>query len=628
MTSEPAAAASLDDDGFPLREKTGAEIVRAAPRVLWRLTKLGLQSPWRLLIAVLSVLASSVFGLVIPKLLGAGVDQASVMLHQGAAHAGEVRLVLLRIGALILGAGLLRGLFLALNGYESEYVSQTVAAKLRLAYFAQLQRLSFDYHDRIHSGDLITRGMIDLEGARNFIDMGLLRVVMLVSMLAVGIWLLLSADLGMGLIALSFAPFVGFNAVYLGRRLRRTWLQRQELMSVLTRTMEENLQGIRVVRAFAARAFELGKFDRDAGVLLALENRRITMRTGGMASMTVAYYASLGLLLWVGGHRVADGRMTVGRLTEFLAYMTLLLQPVRMIGMVTNAWARAASCGGRLFDILDMEPRIQDAPGAHALVLSEGVLRFEHVDFGYRPGATVLHDISFEVRPGRTLGIVGPPGAGKSTIAHLIPRFYDVDAGRITIDGQDIRDVTLASLRQTVGVVQQESFLFDASVTNNVAYADPWAEEDRIVEATTTAHIHDYVASLSEGYEAKLGERGVSLSGGQRQRMSIARGVVPGPGVMIFDDATAAIDAATEQQVRRSLQAATQTKAVIIVAHRLGSLMHADEIIVLDEGRIVERGAHADLIAAGGRYAAIYRLQTRTGDVVAPAGEASAEALA
>ena len=217
-----------------------------------------------------------------------------------------------------------------------------------------------------------------------------------------------------------------------------------------------------------------------------------------------------------------------------------------------------------------------------------------------------------------TLGIVGPPGAGKSTLAHLIPRFYDATSGRVTIDGQDVREVTLASLREAVGLVQQDTFMFDATVTNNVAYADPFAEDERIVAATTTAQLHDYLTTLPKGYETKVGERGVALSGGQRQRMSIARGIVPGPGIIVFDDSMAAIDAATEQHIRAALAEATRDKATIIIAHRLSSLMHADEILVMDEGRIVERGTHASLVAAGGAYAALYRLQTeKTGAVLA-----------
>ena len=247
--------------------------------------------------------------------------------------------------------------------------------------------------------------------------------------------------------------------------------------------------------------------------------------------------------------------------------------------------------------------------------MTKGVLRFENVDFAYDAGPAaknVLSRISFEVGPGKTLGIVGPPGSGKSTIAHLIPRFYDVTGGRVTIDGQDVRGVTLDSLRGAVGIIQQDTFLFASSIAENVAYADPWAEEPRIIGATETAQIHDYIAALPEAYDTSIGERGVSLSGGQRQRLSIARGIISEPAIIVFDDSTAAIDAATEHQVRHALRSATQNKATIIIAHRLSSLRDADEIIVLDSGRIVERGSHNELMALGGHYRALHDLQLKS----------------
>jgi len=268
------------------------------------------------------------------------------------------------------------------------------------------------------------------------------------------------------------------------------------------------------------------------------------------------------------------------------------------------------SSGDRLFEVLDLQPTIRDRAGAQELVVPRGILRFENVEFAYDAGGpAALSDISFEVGRGKTLGILGPPGSGKSTLAQLIPRFYDVTGGRITIDGQDIRDVTLDSLRRTVGIVQQDTFLFDSSVTDNVAYAEPAASEERVVEATTTAHIHEYIETLPEAYRTFIGERGTSLSGGQKQRLSIARGVVPEPSILIFDDATSAVDAATEHRLRAALQTATARKTTIIIAHRLSSLMHADEIIVLDNGRIAERGTHAQLVKGTGHYAELYRLQ-------------------
>ena len=335
--------------------------------------------------------------------------------------------------------------------------------------------------------------------------------------------------------------------------------------------------------------------------------------------MTVSFYGSMGFLIWYGGHRVVDGTMTAGRVTEFLAYMSLMQTPIRQVAMIFNSSARATSAGGRLFEVMDLEPEIIDAPGAIPLRPTNGVLRFENVGFSYGDNPRILSNISFEVRPGQSLGIIGPPGSGKSTIANLAPRFYDVSEGMITIDGQDIRDVTLDSLRAYVCLVQQETFLFDSSIGHNIAYADPWIAEGTLAGAARIAQIHDHIAALPTAYDTRVGERGVALSGGQRQRISIARGVAPEHGVIIFDDSAAAVDAVTERRVRDALTQARKGQTTIIIAHRLSSLMHADEILVLDAGRIVERGTHAKLVALGGFYAELYAMQTRAATLDEPA---------
>lgn len=587
--------------------------VSAMPAVLMRIARLAMRYPGRVALTVITSLTAAGASITIPRLLGRSVDEAHHLLAAGSGQAEAAGRALWISAGLVILATLVRGLLTAASGYQGERLSQRVAYDLRLQYFQQLQRLSFGFHDRVHSGDLITRGMLDLEGARVFIQNGMMQGLTLVLLVAFSGWMMVSADPLMAALGLGFVPVAGFALGRMGFLLRVTWLRVQQLMSKLTLTMEENLQGIRVVRAFAGKAFELGKFDRASDEVLTYQDMRITLRFRGVAAMQVSYYASMGLLLWAGGEKVVAGTMTAGRLTEFVAYMMLLQAPIRQIAMIVNTAARATSAGGRLFEVLDLEPDIQDAPGAKPLSPTQGVLRFEHVDFAYEPGGkTILSDISFEVGPGKTLGIVGPPGAGKSTLANLIPRFYDPTAGRITIDGVDIRDVELASLRQYVGLVQQEAFLFDASVGHNVAYADPWAEDFRIVGAAKTAQIHEHISGLPEAYDTRVGERGVALSGGQRQRMSIARGVVPEPGIMIFDDSTAAIDAVTERKVRDGIAHATRRMATIVIAHRLSSLMHADEIIVLDEGKIVERGDHTALIGKGGLYADLYALQTRS----------------
>jgi ATP-binding cassette subfamily B protein len=621
MFSSGGAAVSA-----PARPQSPSINVRAMPRVLRRIVVLALgASPWRVALAVAASLGSALAALTLPKLFGHAVDQVQGLLlsveRARAAHApaavigaqtDRAEQALLISAVLIVAASAVRGVLTGFGGYQAEFVSQKVAYRLRLDFFRQLQRLSFGFHDKTHSGDLITRGMLDLEGSRGFIQQGMMQFLTLVLLLSTASYLMITTDPVLAAIALSFTPISAWVLARMGILLRIAWVKVQALMSVLTLTMEENLQGIRVVRAFAAKEFELGKFDRAATEALAQSFQRIVLRFRAVSAIGILYNASMAALLWYGGRRVAGHAMTPGRLTEFVFYMTILQPAIRQIAMIVISAARATTCGGRLFEILDLAPTIADRPGAAPLKPAVGVLRFDHVDFGYAPDHLVLNDISFEVKPGRTLGIVGAPGAGKSTLANLIPRFYDVTGGAITIDGVDIRDVTLASLREYVGLVQQEAFLFDATVTNNVAYADPWAEEERIVGAAQTAQIHDYVSRLPAAYDTRVGERGVALSGGQRQRMSIARGVVPGPGIMIFDDSTAAIDAVTEKRVRDALVEATRTKATIIIAHRLSSLMHADEIIVLEAGRIVERGTHAELLALAGEYADLFQLQSKS----------------
>jgi ATP-binding cassette subfamily B protein len=600
MSDAPLAAQALTDT-----EPVSID-VRAMPKVLRRITAKALAvAPGRVALAFAASLFAALASLSLPRLLGHAVQEVQ---RQGAVGA---RHDLLITGLLAILATALRGTFTATANYQAEWVSQKVAYAYRLEFFQKLQRLSFGFHDKIHSGDLITRGMLDMEGARAFIQGGMMTCLTVLLLLVTAAGLMVATNPTLALIGLAFTPIAAVALGRMGFMLRVTWLQVQKLMSALTLTMEENLQGIRVVRAFAAKTFELAKFDAAANAALAFSYRRIVLRFRAVSIMTLSFYASMGGLLWYGGHQVAAGTMTAGRLTEFLTYMTLLQAPIRQIAMIFASAARATSSGSRLFEILDLAPLVADKPDARPLKITAGTLRFEHVDFAYDGGPRVLKDISFEVRAGRTLGIVGPPGSGKSTLANLIPRFYDVTAGKVTIDGQDVRDVTLASLREYVGLVQQEAFLFDSTVTNNVAYADPWAEESRIAGAARTAQIHDYIAALPEAYETRVGERGVALSGGQRQRLSIARGVVPGPGVMIFDDSTAAIDAVTEKKVRDALAEATRSKATIIIAHRLSSLLHADEIIVLEEGAIVERGTHAELLALGGEYADLFALQTR-----------------
>lgn len=592
--------------------------------VLWRIFRLAARRRIRLALAVSAVLAAAMFQLLIPQYLGDAVDGAVGLLGSAAVSAEEAREALYHTFLMLLGVSALRGLFTLVHNYCGETLGHHLAYRLRLDFYDKLQHLNFSFHDRVHTGELITRGMLDLEGVRSFMNTGPLRVLLLSVLIGAGAWLLLSTDWSLGALGLSFAPFVAWRSTTVRLRLREMWLALQERMAVLGRIMDENLTGIRVVRAFGAEPHELDKYQAASDHALSLAARRIRTRVSASAAMNLAFLAAMGLVLWVGGARVIDGRMTVGTLTEFLAFMTILQQPVRQLGMVTNSFARASICGARLFAVLDLEPAIRDREGARAIEITDGVLEFEDVSFAYPGGeaSPVLREVSFRVERGKTLGIVGPPGSGKSTIAHLVPRYYDVDGGRITVDGQDIRDVTLDSLRRAVRVVQQDPFLFTSSLGNNIAYGDPWAPDEAVRDSAATAHIDGFIDRLPEGYETLVGERGVSLSGGQKQRVAIARTAMLRPAVLVLDDSTAAIDAGAEQRIRDALRERTDDCATIISSHRLGALRHADEILFIEDGRVVERGAHDALVAMDGKYAALFALQTLDGHAEAAGGTA------
>ncbi len=586
--------------------------------ILWRITRLVLKYRLRMSLAVGATIAAAVFQLMIPRFLGDAVDSALGLLNNSAIAEEVARQALFDAAMLLLAASVLRGVFTLAHNYGGEAIGHLIAFDLRLAFYCKLQSLSFSFHDKVHTGELITRGMLDLEGVRMFVNTGLLRLVLLINLIGAGAYLLLSSDLLLGVLSFSFVPFVAWRSSAARLRLRALWLALQERMGRLGQIMDENLTGIRVVRAFGAEPFEIGKYDVASDDAMAIADQRIKTRAISTSQMTFAYFISMGLVLWVGGLRVLDGAMTVGDLTVFLTFITILQQPVRQLGLLVNSIARASTCGARLFAVLDLEPAIADQPGASALQTTDGVVTFEDVSFAYQDAdfdeasaPPVLHNVSFSVARGKTLGIVGPPGSGKSTIANLLPRYYDPSGGRITVDGVDIRQVTITSLRQAMRIVQQDSFLFTTSLENNIAYGDPWADDEMVQGAASTAQIDGFVAALPDGYGTLVGERGVSLSGGQKQRVAIARAAMLEATALVFDDSTAAIDAETERRIRTSLQAHTARCATIIISHRLGALRHAHEIIFLEAGRIVERGDHDSLIKQGGRYAALFELQSR-----------------
>ena len=541
-------------------------------------------------------------------MLGEGVDQAFTLFQDGSHNRGEIESLLLGTAITVLIVALLRGTTGFAQMFLGETLSQRVSNRLRMLYFDKLQLLSFSFHDRVHTGQLMSRGLSDIEGVRMFVQTGLVQIVrILVVLVAAGVFMVM-IDWQLAVLSLSFLPFMAYRSARLRLQLRVTWLKIQDALGDLTTTMQENLAGVRVVRAFSAQKYEEAKFDVTAKEVVELRMSAARAHARGGGSISFAFLVAWAVVLWAGGEKVINGDITIGELTQFFFYLALLRFPVRMLIMVVNSTARASSAGGRIFEILDIPSDIRDNPVADPLAISDGVLRFENVSFNYGD-APALRNVSFEARKDHTIGIVGAPGSGKSSITNLIPRFYDPTSGRVTIDGTDLRDATVNSVRQAIGLVEQDPFLFDGSIRNNIRYGDVGASDEKVETAAKIAQIHEFIASLPEGYDTELGERGVGLSGGQRQRVAIARTLLTNSPILVLDDSTSSVDAGTDARIRSALREHTGVQTTIIIAHRLSSLMHADEIIVLETGSVVERGTHEELLALGGQYKLLWDLQ-------------------
>ena len=554
----------------------------------------------RLLLAFICMLASLAFSLAIPRLLGEGVD---TVLGSGE----RSRLIWLAVAVLVAGA--LRGISAFGYTYLTELVSQTTAYDIRNALYDKLQRLSFAFHDQAQTGELMSRATADVEATRMFLGRGLGGVLQ-ISILSIGIsYLLVSLNWTLALLTIPFLVVVGWRVVIISRRLRPIWLKIQQLMARLGTILEENLTGVRTVKAFAHEQQESKKFSAQATLLYDEHISATRQRALNIPIMMFAITIPIAVILWYGGHQVIAGNLTIGGVTQFILYLGMMAMPVRNLGFLTNIFSRAVSAGQRIFEILDTESMVQEKPGAIELNGVKGEVHFKNVSFSYDSVAPILKNVSFNVQPGELVALVGGLGSGKSTIAHLIPRFYDVSSGGITIDGIDVRDVTLDSLRRNVGIVQQNTFLFSATIRDNIAYGTVNADMEHIVAVAKAAQLHDFIESLADGYETWVGERGVTLSGGQKQRLVIARTLLINPGILIMDDSTSSVDVETEHLMRQAMDKLIKGRTTFIITHRLSIIKNADLILVLKDGQVVERGRHSELIAANGLYQQIYESQ-------------------
>jgi len=562
-----------------------------------------LRKYWKMVIlAYVCLFFAQGFALAIPYLLKEVIDTGLAKGEQG---------FLILAALSIIAASALRGLFAYGQTYLGEYISQKVAYDMRNALYDRFQRLSFSFHDTAQTGQLMSRATADVEAVRMLVAMGSLRSIQFLVMFLATCTILVSLNWSLALLTFAALPFVAYRAILVSGRLRPMWLKVQEQIAALGTILQENLSGIRVVKAFAQEDYESAKFSSKANELYATSYYTGQQQAFNSPLMTFILAVVTGVILWYGGREVIEGRLSLGGLVGFNLYLANLAMPVRTLGFMVNTVSRAISAGERIFEILDAESAVKEKSDAVALNEIQGHVRFENVSFGYNSVSPILRRVDLEAKPGEMVALLGATGSGKSTVVNLIPRFYDVTSGRITVDGIDVRDVILASLRSHVGTVQQDVFLFTATIRDNIAYGAPDATMEQIVEAAKVARIHDFIISLPDGYDTWVGERGITLSGGQKQRVAIARTLLMNPRILILDDSTSSVDTETEYLIQQALQSLMKGRTTFVIAQRLRTVKNADQILVLQDGEIVERGRHEDLLAEGGIYRQIYDLQLR-----------------
>ncbi len=520
---------------------------------------------------------------------------------------------ILKWGAIaIVATSVLSAVLGYIQRYGMAWAGQKIIFDVRNRLYEHLQQLSFSFYDKAQTGQLMSRVTQDVEQTRQFLSHQMIQITGAAVRFVATFVLMLTLDWKLTLVAMIPLPILIWRVKIYATVIRPRFWAVQQLLGVLTATLQENITGQRVVKAFARKEHETEKFERDNQNLLQKNVETVRTSAGNEAIMTLLVESSLAILLLWGGREVLNGTQTVGTLIAFNTLILELTRQVRMLGMWVSGAQRTSASGERIFEILDTKADVSDKPGAKPMPKIKGAVTFEDVSFAYDGQHMVVEDIKLDVKPGETIAILGGTGSGKSTLINLIPRFYDVTKGRVLIDGKDVRDVGLDSLRKQVGVVTQETFLFSASLRDNIAYGKPGASEAEIRAAAAAAHIDDFIGSLPNGYATVIGERGVGLSGGQKQRVAIARAILMDARILLLDESTSSVDVETELRIQEAFNRLLADRTSFIIAQRLSTVRNANRIIVLDRGRIVEEGTHRELLAKGGIYTAIYNLQFRS----------------
>jgi ATP-binding cassette subfamily B protein len=583
----------------------------------WQLIRAALRREWRgVTVGVVVGLCWTFAKVSVPALVDQAIDEGMV--------AGDVAVVW-RYAAIIGVVAVVAALFTGLRRYWAFRVSRWVEADLRQRLFAHVQRLHFAFHDRVPTGDLMSRANTDLQQIQAFVVLIPLTISNAVTVVAVTV-ILVAIDPLLAVLALGSLPFLNLLGKRFSTRLHPEVMRIQHESGELASVVEETVSGVRVVKGFGAEPFQRARLDAEADDLYDASLAATRVRLRFLPAMELLPNVGLILVLAVGGSQVIDGSLTLGALVAFNAYILLLIWPLRMLGMIIAQGQRAAASGDRVHHVLATDPVIVDpadpvplpAPGG---VDAVGAVRFDDVVFGYEPGRAggVLDHLDLTIEPGESVAVVGATGSGKSTVARLLARFYDVDDGRVLVDGVDVRDVRVGELREAIGIVFEETFLFSDTIAANIAFAKPHATAADVERAARLAGAHEFVSRLPEGYDTEIGERGYSLSGGQRQRLAIARAIVADPRVLILDDATSAVDPTKEHEIRDALAEVMRGRTTLVIAHRPATIALADRVVLLVDGRVGASGRHEQLLATSPAYREV--LASIEADAESRAGE-------
>ncbi len=555
---------------------------------------------FRLAVAIVCIIMAAGANLYVPWILKDVIDKVLV---------SKDMTKLNTIALCIIVVFFLRGIFFYGQTYLMSYIGQKVIIDLREKLYRHLQSLSLSFYEQRQTGELMSYVTNDVAAVQAGIVDNMIELVTEGSILIGSLVFMFYLDWKLSLLTLITLPLIAQAIKVFGGKLRNSSRKVQERAADITSVLQESISAIRVIKSFAREDLAISRFNMEN-----YHNFRANMKNSQiMATLTpvIEFLAAIGvtIIIWYGGKEVIENRLTTGEMIAFLTYVVNLSNPIKRLSRVYGNIQRALAAADRVFSVLDTKPEIEDAPNASVLPSAVGEVTFHALTFAYQTGEAALRELNLTAQAGQMVAIVGPSGAGKTTLVNLIPRFYDPTAGRITIDGTDIRTVTLASLREQIGIVPQETVLFNGTVYENILYGRLDAQEEEVIAAAKAANAHEFIREMTEGYQTQIGERGSKLSGGQRQRISIARAILKNPRILILDEATSALDTESEKLVQEALDKLMVGRTSFVIAHRLSTVQRADQIVVMEKGRLVEKGTHKELLAAGGVYTNLHQVQ-------------------